>query len=105
MSARQVLPAKRPHLVFEFEHDGHRYTVGVGSFLDARPAEVFLNASKSGTMIETYARDGAVLLSLLLQHGCPVDTAQHAITRNRDGSPAGPLGALLDLLAQEGGRS
>jgi hypothetical protein len=77
------------------------YTVGLGSFADGRPAEVFLNVAKSGTPLETYARDSAILLSLLLQHGCPIATVRHAICRNADGSPAGPIGHLLDLI--EGG--
>jgi hypothetical protein len=98
---RDHLPNRRPHVVVEFAHDGIRYSAGLGVFGDDRPAEVFLNAGKAGTAIETYARDAAILLSLLLQHGCPIATARHAVTRNQDGSPSGPLGALLDLLARE----
>jgi len=99
MPERNRLPNRRPHDVFEFDHDGIGYLIGLGSFSDGRPAEVFVNAGKAGTAIETYARDAAILLSLLLQHGCPVDTARHAITRNQDGSPSGPIGALLDRIA------
>lgn len=95
---RQRLPNRRPHTVFEFEHGGIKYTAGVGRFEDKRPAEVFLNAAKSGSGMETYARDAAILLSLLLQHGCSIATARHAITRNSDGAPSGPIGVLLDVL-------
>jgi ribonucleoside-diphosphate reductase alpha chain len=45
------------------------------------------------------ARDAAVAASLLLQHGCPVDTLRRALTRNSDGSASGPLAHALDLLA------
>jgi hypothetical protein len=45
------------------------------------------------------ARDAAVATSLLLQHGCHVDTLRKALTRNSDGSASGPLARALDLLA------
>jgi ribonucleoside-diphosphate reductase alpha chain len=44
------------------------------------------------------ARDSAVLLSLALQHGTPLSTIAHALTRNADGSPSGPIGTLVDLI-------
>jgi hypothetical protein len=98
MTAREQLPQRRMHGVFDFVHDSMVYTVGLGRFADGRPAEVFLNVAKSGTPLETYARDSAILLSLLLQHGCPIATVRHAICRNGDGSPSGPIGHLLDMI-------
>jgi ribonucleoside-diphosphate reductase alpha chain len=100
-SARSRLPDLRMHEVFEFDHLGHHYTAGIGRYGHGRIGEVFLNASKSGTAIETHARDGAVILSLLLQHGCPINAIRETITRNPDGSAAGPFGTLLDLLANK----
>jgi hypothetical protein len=47
------------------------------------------------------ARDAAVAVSLLLQHGCPVDTLRRALTRNSDGVASGPLAHALDLLWAE----
>jgi hypothetical protein len=49
------------------------------------------------------ARDAAVAASLLLQHGCDVDTLRKALTRNGDGSASGPLAHALDLLSIEEG--
>jgi hypothetical protein len=98
MGDRAQLPQRRPHRVFDFVHDNMLYTVGLGSFADGSPAEVFLNVAKSGTPLETYARDSAILLSLLLQYGCPIATVRDAISRNSDGSASGPIGTLLDLL-------
>jgi ribonucleoside-diphosphate reductase alpha chain len=46
------------------------------------------------------ARDAAVAASLLLQHGCPLDTLRQALTRNGDGLGSGPLAHVLDLLAE-----
>jgi hypothetical protein len=41
----------------------------------------------------------AVPASLLLRHGCHVDTLRKALTRNGDGSASGPLAHALDLFA------
>jgi ribonucleoside-diphosphate reductase alpha chain len=98
-AARSRLPDRREGEVFHFEHQGLHYTVGIGRYGHGPIGEVFLDSNKSGTAIQTYARDSAVILSLLLQHGCPIETIRHAMTRSSDGKAAGPIGALLDLLA------
>ena len=100
MTARARLPNRRLHDVFEFDHDGLRYTAGVGRFSDGHPAELFLTSSKVGTANDVNARDAAILLSLALQFGCRLDIARGAISRNENGSPAGPIGAVLDILAR-----
>jgi YD repeat-containing protein len=103
-AARERLPKRRAHELIDFTTpDGFRYTAGLCYFEDGRLAEIFLNAEKIGTAIETAARDSAVVASLALQHGVPPETIQHALTRNGDGSASGALGTLLDLLASERG--
>jgi hypothetical protein len=98
---RRRLPNRREHEVLDFEHGGFRYIGGIGRFQDGRLAEVFLNVAKSGTAIENHARDAAIVASVALQYGTPVDVIRHALTRNGDGSASGALGTLLDLLASE----
>ena len=93
---RQGLPARRAHETFKFRHDGQNYTAGLGFFENGLLAEVFLDCGKSGSAVETNARDGAVALSLLLQHGCPVETIRIAMTRDAEGRPFGALGRVLD---------
>ena len=61
-------------------------------------AEIFLNTRKHGTAVDVSARDAAIAASLLLQHGCHVDTLRKALTRNSDGSASGPLAHALDIL-------
>jgi hypothetical protein len=98
---RTTLPNRRLHETLRFEHWGQKYVVGIGRSHHEGPiAEVFLNCAKSGTQAETLARDSAVLLSLALQHGVPIETIGHAITRNSDGSPSGPIGALVDIMGE-----
>jgi hypothetical protein len=100
-AGRNQLPSRRGHEVISFEHAGHHYVGGIGRFDKGQLAEVFLNSPKTGTGIETAARDAAVAASLLLQFGCPAETLRHALTHNADGSAAGPLGHLLDMLAAD----
>lgn len=96
---RTVLPQRRPHETIRFEHWGMAYVAGLGrAHAGGAIQEVFINCGKSGTQSETLSRDSAVLLSLALQHGVPIETIRHAITRNADGTPSGPVGALVDLM-------
>ncbi len=96
--SRARLPNRRSHELLDFEHCDIRYTAGVGRFEDGRLAEIFLNTGKLGTAVDINARDAAVAASLLLQHGCPVETLRRALTSNADGSASGPLARALDLL-------
>ncbi len=97
---RKHLPNRRPSEVVQFEHEGHRYLGSVSVDFFGCPVEVFLSTGKPGTGIETVSRDAAVAVSLALQHGTPLDTLRRAMTRLDDGSPAGPLGLLLDAVAR-----
>ena len=66
---------------------------------DGTPGEVFTDARKTGGDVEAIARDAAVVISLALQHGVAVESVQHAITRDGNGTPSSILGAVLDALA------
>ena len=96
MSAeRRKLPWRRELTVFEFDHEGVDYVAHVGAL------EIFLRGGKVGCAIETAARDLAIVTSLALQHGTPLEAIRHALTKCEDGKGAGPLGRLLDLIAEE----
>lgn len=102
MSDRKSLPNRRECLRMQFEHGGFRYSATVGIRPDSgEPAEIFLHTAKAGTAVEGMARDAAVIASLALQHDCPLETLRHALTRLEADEPAGPLAALLDILAKE----
>lgn len=102
MNARLRLPDRRSHEVLAFEHGGFRFTAGIGRYPDAVLAEMLLSASaKSGTVVEAWARDSAILASLALQHGVPVDTIRRALSRDERSRATTPLGELLDLLADD----
>jgi hypothetical protein len=96
---RTPLPNRRMHETIRFRHWNMKYIAGLGRASASAPiSEVFLNVGKTGEQAETLARDSAVLLSLALQHGVPLETIGHALTRNADGTASGPIGALVDLM-------
>jgi hypothetical protein len=97
-SPREPLPNRRGLELIDFEHGGMRFTAGVGRFPDGRLAEIFMHCAKAGSDAADIARDAAVVASLCLQFGCPVETLRHALTRGSDGRASGPIGAVLDLL-------
>jgi len=100
---RKRLPNRREHTLINFTIlDGFRYAAGLGYSDDGSLAEIFLNADKIGTAIETAVRDSAVVASLALQHGVPPETIRRALSRNGNGEVNGPLGMLLDLIASDG---
>jgi ribonucleoside-diphosphate reductase alpha chain len=101
VQTRWRLPNRRAHELLSFDHGGIRYTAGVGRFENGDLAEIFLNTSKNGTAVDVNARDAAIAASLLLQHGCDLDTLRRALTRNSDGTASGPLARVLDLLAPD----
>ena len=99
MAERIRLPGLRRHEVLEFEHAGLSCRGCVGRYVDRRIGEIFLNIAKDGSAVDVNARDSAIAASLALQHGCDLQVLRRALTRNKDGSAAGPLGQLFDLLA------
>ena len=112
MTHRRRLDTRRRHETIAIEHEGQRYKVGLGremicngscgaSAVRFGPiAEVFLNAQKVNSPIDVLVSDGAILMSMLLQYGCPPAIIAHAMKRNPDGSPASPLGRAAAYLVE-----
>lgn len=99
---REPLPLRRRSETFEIDFGAQRRknTVTVGYYEDGRIGEVFLNSGISGEATEAIARDSAVLLSMALQHGVPMATIGHAITRDGQGMPQTIVGVVVDLLTR-----
>jgi hypothetical protein len=105
IAERRRLPNRRHSETFGFECNGIRYTASVSFFPGTRQlAEIFLSNNKAGSHSDSAAKDSAVVCSLALQHGVPVETIQKALLRDPRGKPSSPLGMALDILAQEGGQ-
>src|SRR5262245_54973656 len=102
MIVRNTLPQRRYCETFELRHGGQNtmFHVTLGRYPDGSIGEVFIGGAKAGSEVEAVARDGAVLLSILLQHGVPLEVVQHALTRDGDGSAATIIGAVVDRLTE-----
>jgi ribonucleoside-diphosphate reductase alpha chain len=101
MTARMRLSNRRASTSVNFELNGLLYTATYSKFADGRLGELFLASHKSGSQADANCRDAAVAASLALQFGCPLDVLRNALLRDIRGMAATPLGAVLDLVAEQ----
>lgn len=104
MSERKMLPARRHCETFEIRHGGQGavFHVTLGHYDDCvSVGEIFISGAKAGSDVEANVRDGAILVSLALQHGVPIQTMASAITREANGEPSTVIGRVLDTLQRE----
>jgi hypothetical protein len=100
MTLRNRLPNRRLSCTMPLVHAGQSYSLSVSRYHDGRPAEIFLSSNKPGSPIEAIARDAAVLASIALQFGAPIETIAAALTRDHDGSAATAIGAAIDKIEE-----
>ena len=104
---RRELPGRRASMTLAFKHatDGGQefgYRATLGYYADGVLGEIFLNADKHQSMLDAGAADAAIVVSLAIQHGTPIDKLTRAMNRYPNGAPASPLGAVLDIIEREG---
>jgi ribonucleoside-diphosphate reductase alpha chain len=71
---RERLPETRQSLTHKFEVGQLEGYITVGFYEDGRPGEVFLKIAKHGSTISGLLDTIAVLTSMALQYGVPVET-------------------------------
>ena len=99
-AARERLPNRRASFSFNFNCGAHQYTATVSYFPGSdRIAEIFLGNGRAGSDVDAAAKDSAVVCSIALQHGTPIETIRKALLRDPRGNPASPLAAALDIIA------
>lgn len=100
-TTRNDLPARRESETFELRHGDLRtvFAVTLGFYPGGAIGEVFISGAKAGSEVEAVARDGAVLLSIALQHGVPMEILKRAITRDLDGKASSIVGTVIDRIA------
>jgi hypothetical protein len=99
-AVRTTLPQRRFSETTEMRLPGKQdvFAVTIGRYHDGKIGEVFVSGAKAGSEVDAVARDGAVLLSIALQYGLPLDAFRAALTRNLDGTPSSIIGAVVDRL-------
>jgi hypothetical protein len=95
---RDRLPNRRAAETIAFERDRSQYEMTVGYYPDGRVGEVFLNADRADSLLDVLTSDAAILASLALQYGCPLEAITHALKRDARGVAASPIGAAMDLI-------
>jgi hypothetical protein len=104
MTARHRLADRRALETFAIDHEGQRYKISLGREFDGVAfgpvMEVFLNAQKPNSEVDVLASDAAILMSLLIQYGHPIEEIARSMKRNPDGFPSSPLGRAAALIAE-----
>ena len=104
-AVRKRLPNRRGSASFSLQCAGLDYIATVSPFDDGRPGEIFLHSPKTGSAVDTAARDSAIVCSIALQYGADINVIRKALCRDGRGNASGPLGVVLDMLAIEDGVS
>jgi hypothetical protein len=98
---RNRLPNRRRSETFDVEVAGLKFTCTAGWYLDGRLGEIFITNHKAGSTAGIMASDAAIVASFALQHGVPPDELRRALCRDARGNAASPIGAALDVLADD----
>jgi hypothetical protein len=97
-AVRDRLPNRRSAISTSFERDGARFEMTAGYYPDGRVGEVFVNADRANSLLDFLMSDPAILASLALQYGAPLDEIRHALKRDIRGEAAPPIGLALDKI-------
>ena len=107
MTTRKRVANRRAHETIAIEHEGQRYKVGIGRELICVErgllgpiVEVFVSAQQVNSTMDAVVSDGAILMSMLMQYGCPPERIVKSMKHRSDGTPSSPLGRAAALLFQ-----
>ena len=97
---RERLPPRRPSVTVTgtWPHDdGVRLDISISFGSDGKPREIFARARRPDSDLDAVADDGAVLASMLLQHGASLEEIAHSLGRSSEGRPTSVIGAIVDV--------
>ena len=112
---RQRLPNRRDNRHATVELSGQQFNICIG--LDpetGQPHELFLNGGKEGSQVDALFSDAAIIISIALQYGVPIQALAKSVGRSPNLSTmpgsldqlaagsqaASPIGAAIDLLIE-----
>ena len=101
LNMRRRLPNRRANRTVQFDLGGLSYIATYSLFTNGSLGEVYISNHKSGSAADVSARDAAIACSLALQHGTSLDAIRKALCRDVHSRASGPLGAALDLIAEQ----
>jgi ribonucleoside-diphosphate reductase alpha chain len=80
---RKRLPTTRQSVTHKFSISGHEGYLTVGHYDDGKPGELFIKMAKEGSTISGLMDTIAILTSLALQYGVPVDSLARKFQHSR----------------------
>lgn len=102
MTHRHRVANRRAHETIAIEHEGQRYKIGIGREFTGGAlgpvVEVFVSAQHVNSTMDALVGDGGILMSMLIQYGCPAAEIVKSMKHTSDGMPASPLGRAAKLL-------
>ena len=101
MTLRQRLANRRASENFSLECAGLAYVCTVSRLPNGQIGEIFLTNHKMNSGADVAARDSAIAFSFAVQHGADPELIRKALCRDSQGRANGPLGAALDLIAEQ----
>jgi hypothetical protein len=99
MTERRRLANRRASTNFDIKSQGLPFTV-TSTMEGGELREVFINNHKAGSAAGIMASDAAVVCSLALQYGVPLEVIRKALMRDAQGRASGPLGVALDRIVE-----
>jgi hypothetical protein len=100
MRERRRLPNRRRSETFNFECAALRYSCTASWFDTGELGEIFLGNHRADSHADACAKDAAILASICLQFGAPLDVLRKAVLRDGQGRSSTPIGCALDILAE-----
>jgi hypothetical protein len=100
MSERRRLPNRRGSETFEIISQGLGFTATISRFPDGSLGEIFLQNHKASSQAGINASDAAVVCSIALQYGVPLDVIRKSLMRDAHGRASGPLATALDAIVE-----
>jgi hypothetical protein len=97
-ATRNRLPNRRGAISTSFVRDGACFEMTAGYYPDGRAGEIFLSADRANSLLDFLMSDAAILASIALQYGAPLDELRHALKRNSAGEASSPIGTALDMV-------
>jgi hypothetical protein len=94
---RRPLSNRRDSHLIDFDWDGVAFTAGYSLDAGGGLAELFISGPKIGSAAAALAMDGAILVSLALQHGADARELARSLSHTTLGAPASAIGAALDV--------
>ena len=101
MSERRRLPNRRASEQIAFICNYLRYVATVSFLPDGRLTEIFINNAKAGSHSGSAAKNSAVVCSIAVQLGVPLDVIRRGLLRDSHGVASSPLRVALDVMAEQ----